>query len=468
MSRSTLSGLLFVALAAPDASAASDLISRKSLAADLTFIQNQASKTLQSLTPGGAPPTAYPRSGGETGAWKTVSASDWTSGFFPGELWLLYQATGQQQWMTAAANWTTPLASQATRTDTHDVGFIIGESFGNAYRLTGDSTYKSEILTAASSLATSRYSQTVGAVRSWSWGPWQYPVIIDNMMTLGPLQWGATNGGDPNWGTDATTHAQTTMKYLVRSDGSTYELADFNPTTGAFLANYTWAGLSVNSTWSRGEAWALYGFTQAYLATGNRAFLTTAAKIATYFFNNLPSDFVPYWDFNATPGPTTPRDTSAAAIAADAFIMLSTIPGKRQAVYLRHGEEILNSLTKNYLAPASGEAVLTDGTGSGPGSPAGADEVDTALIWGDYFFTEALVRLQERWNNQPGWNLYTNNSVAPELARPLGSVPEPSTWTAMLIGFAALGFVAYRGSRRSRNQIGSSASGAFFLLRNAG
>ena len=128
--------------------------------------------------------------------------------------------------------------SQATRTDTHDVGFIIGESFGNGYRLTGDTTYKSEILTDPASLA-QRYNPTVGAVRSWSFGPWQYPVIIDNMMTLGPLEWGAKHGGNLSWGVDAATLAQTTITYPVRSNGSTYEMADFNPTTGAFIANYT-------------------------------------------------------------------------------------------------------------------------------------------------------------------------------------------------------------------------------------
>jgi len=443
MRRSALPALLVVAFAAPAESATT--LDLAGVDKDLSFIETQAQKTVASLAPG-----AYPRSGGQTGTWTTVGASDWTSGFFPGELWLLYQATGSAQWLADAQSWTAPLASQATRTDTHDVGFIIGESFGNGYRLTGDPTYKSEILTAAASLA-QRYDPTVGAVRSWSFGPWQYPVIIDNMMTLGPLEWGAKHGGNSSWGVDAATHAQTTITYLVRSNGSTYEMADFNPTTGAFIANYTYAGLSVNSTWSRGQAWALYGFVQAYHATKNPAFLTTAEQLAAYFFNNLPPDHVPYWDFDAPASPTTPRDTSAAAIGADGLIMLSRVAATQaeRATYLKEAREILASLSVFYLAPASGEAVLTDGTDSVPGN----DEVDTALIFGDYYFTEALLRLQYVDEGKAAWWLYNESPSTVLAAASEAASPEPSTWAMMLLGFAGLEFAGYRKARSGRSPL---------------
>ena len=163
------------------------------IASDLSFIESQVSKTLTSL---GSPTSGYPVSGGDSGTWTTTSPSSgavgWTSGFFPGQLWLLYQATGSPQWLADAREWTAPLASQATapRVDPTDIGFIIGTSFGNGYRLTGDPAYKDVLLTAGGSLA-SLYNSKVGAVRSWTFGPWQFPVIIDSMMTLGPLQWGA-------------------------------------------------------------------------------------------------------------------------------------------------------------------------------------------------------------------------------------------------------------------------------------
>ena len=295
------------------------------IATDLSFIEAQVTKTLTSL---GSPTSGYPVSGGDSGTWTTTSPSDgamgWTSGFFPGQLWLLYQATGSPQWLAAARQWTAPLASQASsvdRIDPTDIGFIIGTSFGNGYRLTGDATYKNVLLTAGKSLA-SLYNSKVRAVRSWAFPPFQPPshfaVIVDSMMTLGPLQWGATNGGMSSWATDATTHAETVTTNLVRTPplaaGSTYEVAIFNKTTGALTSQETFAGYSNSSTWARGEAWALYGFVQAYQTSGNPAFLTTAEEIANYFVSHLPLDDIPYWDFDAPVTPTTPVDTSAAAI----------------------------------------------------------------------------------------------------------------------------------------------------------
>jgi unsaturated chondroitin disaccharide hydrolase len=256
------------------------------------------------------------------------------------------------------------------------------------------------------------------------------------MMTLGPLQWGATHGGNPTWGVEAATHAQTTIANLVRSNGGTHQIANFDPTTGALLNNDTVQGLSVNSTWSRGQAWGLYGFVQAYQATGNPAFLAEAENLAAYFFKHLPSDYVPYWDFNASATSTTPRDTSAAAIAADGLVILSTVAKTKvqRVTYLTEAKDILGSLSTNYLAPASGEAVLIDGSDNVPGDY----EVNTALIFGDYYFAEGLLRLQDALEGNPGWALYDS----------LGT-PEPSTWAMMLLGFTGLGFVACRRARKA-------------------
>jgi len=288
--------------------------------ADLLFAEAQVGKTVASL----ASSTSFPRSGGDAGHWSTVGAGDWTSGFFPGELWLLYQATGGAKWRDAAGSWTSSLASQAARTDTHDIGFMIGSSFGNGYRLTGDLSYKAVVQQAATSLA-SRYDPDVGAMRSWSWGSWSYPVIIDNMMNLTPLLWGAGHGGNPAWTNIAIAHAETTIKNIVRPDGSTFHLADFDPSTGALIKQETYQGYSDSSTWARGQAWAIHGFTDIYQATRIPTFLAAAQSTANYFLSHLPSDAVPYWDFNAPVTATTPRDTSAAAIAASALTELSTL-----------------------------------------------------------------------------------------------------------------------------------------------
>jgi unsaturated chondroitin disaccharide hydrolase len=312
-----------------------------------------------------------------------------------------------QQWLRAAQQWTAPLASQAssvTRVDPTDIGFIIGTSFGNGYRLTGDSSYKSVLITAGGLLA-SFYNSKVGAVRSWTFGPWQFPVIIDSMTTLGPLQWGAGNGGSSAWAGFAATHAKTVGTNLVRLDDSTYQLANFDPTTGALLSRGTFAGYSNTSTWARGQAWALYGFVQAYQASNNPAFLRTAEAVANYFVDHLPKDAkndIPPWDFGAPASPTPPVDTSAAAIAADGLVMLSTVAGTSalKTFYLNYAESLLGSLSSNYLGPASGESVLFDGY-------PGRNGTNTSLIYGDYYFTEALLRLKNVLDGHPGWLLYS-------------------------------------------------------------
>jgi unsaturated chondroitin disaccharide hydrolase len=393
-----ISALLALAALAGAAHAAP--IDLAGINSDLKFVEIQAEKTVASL----GSTSLFPISGGETGPWATVDASDWTSGFFPGELWLLYQATGSPRWKFCAEAWTASLASQATRRDTHDVGFIIGTSFGNAYRLTGDPAFRQKILVAAASLA-QRYNPKVGAIRSWDFGPWLYPVIVDNMMNLGPLQWGASHGGAPIWAEIAAAHAGTTSRDLVRADGSTFHVADFDAKTGALIHQGTSQGFSDNSTWARGQAWALYGFVQAYRTTGNAAFLSLAKAIANYFVRNLPPDDVPYWDLNARVTPSTPRDTSAAAIAADGLIMLSelALSPRNRAAYLLDAENMLGSLSAEYLAPPTGEAVLAHGTGSFPAN----SRVDTALIFGDYYFTEALLRLRNHILGGRDWLLYS-------------------------------------------------------------
>jgi len=418
------------------------LDSLSGIASDLSFVEQQVTNTLGSL---GAPtPTSgYPVSGGQTGTWTTTSpasnGSGWTSGFFPGELWLLYQATGSTYWSNEAVTWTTPLAAQASsvsRVDPTDIGFIIGTSYGNAYRLTGDPSYQSALITAGNSMA-GLYNPTVGAVRSWQSGFdfTQFAVIIDSMMTLGPLQWGASQpGGQSNWATMASTHATTVTNNLVRLDGSTFQVADFNPTTGALLSQTTFSGFSKDSTWARGEAWALYGFVQAYQATDNPAFLSTAEEIANYFVGQLVAEgsWIPPWDFDA-PG-TPPVDTSAAAIAADGLVMLSTVAGTMSAAYLADAENILGALGGYFDTAPNGLAVLLDGY------PGGLTSSNTALIFGDYYFTEALLRLQNVLDGEPGWVLYSPA---------LRAVPETSTWAMMLIGFAGLGLAGYRTSRKA-------------------
>jgi unsaturated chondroitin disaccharide hydrolase len=339
------------------------------------------------------PTNRYPKYTGPAGAWVTTDASDWTSGFFPGVLWLLYEKTRDPAWRAKAEAWQAGLAAQQYDTSTHDVGFKIFPSFGNAFRLTGDDAERQVVLTAARSLAT-RYSPIVGCTKSWD-GPTagDFRVIIDNMMNLELLFWAAQHGGQSDWHDMAVSHALRTSHTNVRPDGSTYQIVNYDPATGAVKDFENLQGYAVDSTWSRGNAWSVYGFTTAYGYTHDERFLETARRSADYFIAHLPSDFVPYWDFALPSNEGQPRDSSAAAVAASGLIELSRLETdpKRAARYLGVAKSILTSLSERYLAlGTSNVAILLHGTYHKPDG-----NFDTGLVWGDYYFLQALLRYQE-------------------------------------------------------------------------
>src|SRR3954447_4415354 len=195
--------------------------------------------------------------------WTTTGAGQWTSGFLPGTLWDAYQATADASLRTKAQNWQAGLAGQAANTSTHDVGFMVFDSFGNGYRLTGTDAYRQTVLKAAASLAT-RYSATVGAIRSWNSASTEFKVIVDNMMNLELLFWASKHGGQRLWYDEAVSHALKTAQDHVRPDGSTYHLVTYDPATGAIKSRTTVQGYANSSTWARGQAWAIHGFTMTY------------------------------------------------------------------------------------------------------------------------------------------------------------------------------------------------------------
>ena len=343
------------------------------------------------------PANGYPRVTGPDGEWETLPPHSWTSGFYPGVLWYLYEYTGDPELLALAQKWTAGLEGQSLDTRTHDVGFQIMCSFGNGYRLTSDEQYKPIILQAARSLAT-RYSPKVRAIKSWDFvrpeAPWQYPVIIDNMMNLELLLWASKNGGDEQFYDVAVQHALTTRQHHVRADGSTYHVADFDPKSGAFVRGLTWQGYADESAWARGQAWGLYGFTMAYRETTDERFLVTAQTLAAFFLDHLPKDHVPYWDFRAPHLPDEERDASAGAIAASGLLELSTlVPSKDGAHYRDRAVAILKELgSDRYLTKgSSNSAVLFHSVGSRPQD----SEVDVPIIYGDYYYVEALLRLRD-------------------------------------------------------------------------
>ncbi len=333
----------------------------------------------------------------DQGKLKLVKPDDWTSGFFPGALWFVFEYTQEPTWKQAAEKQTQKLEAIRHYSGDHDVGFMLGCSYGQGYRLTQNPAYKAVLLDGANALAT-RFRPGAGIIRSWDFGPWLCPVIIDNMMNLELLLWAEKNGGPARLREIAVSHANVTLQHHFRPDASSFHLVDYDPESGAVLKKQTVQGLADPSAWARGQSWGLYGYTVMYRETRDTAYLTRAQTIADFLLAhpNLPADKVPYWDYNAPAAVDTPRDTSAAAIMASALLELSDfVDAPRRATYRALATQQLRSLSSaEYLSPAGKNHgfLLQHGVGHIPGK----HEIDVALIYGDYYFLEALLRLQAR------------------------------------------------------------------------
>lgn len=325
---------------------------------------------------------------------RLVRARDWTSGFFPGSLWQLYQYTGKEKWRKAADELTWRIEPMKDCRETHDLGFVVYNSFGRAYRATGDTRYRDVVVQAARSLA-SRYSSKVRAIRSWDHHreQWKFPVIIDNMMNLELLFEATELTGDYSFRNIAINHANTTLENHFREDGSSYHVVSYNPKNGKVEKKNTHQGAADESVWSRGQAWGLYGFTMCYRYTHDSAYLDQARKIAAFFFSqeNLPEDLIPYWDMKAPDLTTAPRDASAAAVFASGLYELATYVDKKEAKeYRKIAERIMKSLYHGYRSKTKENCgfLLLHSTGN---YPAG-DEIDKPISYADYYYLEAMGR----------------------------------------------------------------------------
>jgi len=367
--------------------------------ANLQYCNAQAKKTLEEC-----PTDAFPRNinKGET-KWRYVPIHDWTSGFWPGILWNLYEATGDEKWKTEADKYTRalmPLSRQSAQN--HDLGFQIFTSFGNAYRLTNDTAYKAVILRTADTLAT-LFNPKVGTILSWPGmvkeKGWPHNTIIDNLINLELLFWASKNGGGMELYDIAQQHALTTMKNHFREDYTSYHVVVYDTLTGKKIKGVTHQGLSDNSMWARGQAWSIYGFTMAYRETHNNQFLDFAQHVADTYIERLPEDLIPFWDFDAANLEDQPRDASAAAITSSALLELSQYVDKATALKYRSlAEKMLQILSSSkYQSRELNSAFLLHSTGHKPNGT----EIDASIIYADYYYLEALLRLQRIQKKEP-------------------------------------------------------------------
>ncbi len=329
-----------------------------------------------------------------------VSSSDWTSGFFPGELWMMYDLTGKEIWKSRAIKYTELLKKEQNNRRTHDVGFMMYCSYGHGYRTTASSEYKKVLIQTAKSLAT-RYNDTVKCIKSWdhSTDLYTYPVIIDNMMNMELLLWASKEIGDDTYKNIAVNHANTTIKNHFRHDNSSYHVVDYSPETGEVIKKVTNQGYADETIWSRGQAWGLYGFTVMYRETKDERYLKQAEKIAELVtsYPNLANDKIPYWDMNAPDIPNEPRDASAAAIIASALYELSEYSLNKEK-YLTFADQTLKTLSSDAYLNKEGVLqgfLLNHSTGNWPRH----SEIDVPIVYADYYFLEALKRKKQLLHN---------------------------------------------------------------------
>jgi len=329
----------------------------------------------------------------------------WTSGFFPGSLWYMYELTGDEKWRNEAEIITETLDTVQYLTWHHDVGFMVYCSYGNGYRLTKNPAYKDVIIQAAKSLST-RFRPNVSAIQSWSskrgWQAkrgWDCPVIIDNMMNLELLFEASKISGDNSFRDIAIKHANTTLENQFRADYSCYHVIDYDTKTGQVRNKHTAQGFAHESAWARGQAWAIYGYTVCYRETKDPKYLEQANNIANFLFTHprMPEDLIPYWDFDCTEIPNTYRDASAASCIASALYEMSTYNKEKSVEYKQYADKIVENLSSDAYRAKLGENnnfLLMHSVGSIPHG----SEIDVPLNYADYYFLEALKRKKDLEN----------------------------------------------------------------------
>ncbi|MFC3560347.1 glycoside hydrolase family 88 protein [Pedobacter jamesrossensis] len=339
--------------------------------------------------------TQFPQSTKKNGEADNRTSDWWCSGFFGGSLWYLYEYTGAEKWKTAADRWTRALDKEKYNTRTHDLGFMLYCSYGNGYRITQNNEYIEPMVTGANSLST-RFDPAYGLIKSWDkHADCEYPVIIDNMMNLEFLCWAAKQTKDKKLRDIAIKHADNTLKHHFRKDYSSFHVVCYLPGTKVFRKK-THQGAADSSAWARGQAWAMYGYALMYRETKDKKYLKQAEGIASFIINhpNMPEDKVPYWDFNAPNIPNEERDASAAAVFASAFLEMSTFSKKNQKLYFKTAEDMLVSLSSPVYTAKIGENnnfILKHSVGHKPGN----SEIDTPLVYADYYYLEALLRYKK-------------------------------------------------------------------------
>lgn len=326
------------------------------------------------------------------GKYQYAKLDAWTNGFWPGLLWQVYDICGDEDLKNIARKCEEKLDAviNSNTVPGHDVGFVWLLTSGQNYKITKNEDSKRRLMQMAVCLA-GRFNIAGNYIRAWDCedGNDFFPglAIIDCMMNLPLLLWASKTTGDPRFSHIAKAHADTVLKYFIDKDGAVRHICKFDPQTGRFLEALGGQGFSPESAWSRGASWAIYGMAMLYRYTGQSEYLDAAKKVSNYFIGQIKDDFVPAWDFRATGRDV--KDTSAGAIAACGMLELSQFD-ETGGYYKETAIKILSALTKNYCNFSIGnEAILSGATAN----KAAEENVETGLIYADYYYIEAIRKL---------------------------------------------------------------------------
>ncbi len=335
---------------------------------------------------------------------RPATPEEWCGGFWPGVLWYDYEYSGEAYIGRQARNYTASLGYLADRDPyDHDLGFLVYCSFGNGMRIEPSAAYRDIIVGTARQLVR-LFNPRVGTILSWprevDRQGWPHNTIMDNMMNLEMLFWASRNGGGQDLYDIAVRHAETTMRHHFRPDGSCYHVAVYDTLTGDFVKGVTHQGYSDASMWARGQSWAIYGYTMVYRETRDPRFLDFAQKVTDIYLKRLPErsdDWVPLWDFD-DPSPSAPKDASAACVVASALLELcGYVSPEKGKEYHEAAERMLESLGRSYQSGDRCVSFLLHSTGH---HPAGS-EIDASIIYADYYYYEALLRLRRLRQGRP-------------------------------------------------------------------
>ena len=331
--------------------------------------------------------------------------NQWTCGFWPGEVWLAYERTGEEAFKQSALTLVDSFAyriDHKIEVDHHDMGFLYSPSCVAAYKLVGSEKARDAAIKAADQLI-SRFQEKGQFIQAWGemGAPENYRYIIDCLLNLPLLYWATETTGDNKYADIAHRHITTCLANSFRPDGSTYHTFFMNP-DGTPSHGATCQGYKDDSFWARGQAWGVYGSVLSYRYTKNPEYLDTFRKALNFYLTRLPDDLVPYWDMIFTTGTEDPRDSSSAAIVACGLLEAAKyLPADEAAACDKLARQMMGSLVKNYAVhdhkPGAGQILHGTYSKKSPYNTCTPEGVDECTSWGDYFYMEALTRLTKDW-----------------------------------------------------------------------